>query len=131
MPKHSFTAQRQFDDERFTPVPVHSDDHQKTILAFFEPGQFVPVHAPDSSLTVYVRDGAGTVVDGDDVHDVSLHDVVTVPAGEDRGIRAAEEGRLEVLLVASPPPDADDHEPVRRGLEAGVFRPERAAPTES
>lgn len=129
MAKTNFTVARRFDEDRFHAETLHEDTHQKTVLAYFEPGQFVPVHAPDSTVTIYVRDGAGTVVEGDDEHDVYMHDVVTVPAGDRRGIRA-EDGRMEALLVVAPPPGDEAHEPVRRGLAEGVFRPERSAPAE-
>lgn len=124
MAKTNFTLARRYDDERFHAETLHEDAHQKTVLAYFEPGQFVPVHAPDSTVTVYVRDGGGTVVAGDDEHDVYIHDVVTVPAGERRGIRAGDDGRMEALLVVAPPPGDAAHEPVRRGIAEDEFRPE-------
>lgn len=123
MPRTSFEAARRFDDDRFQTEVVHEDAHQKTMLGFFEPGQFVPVHAPGSTLTVYVREGDGVVVEGDDEHDVRPDDVVTVPADEDRGVRASEQSQMETLLVVSPPPGAAEHEPVKRGLSEGLFRP--------
>jgi quercetin dioxygenase-like cupin family protein len=54
---------------------------------------------------------------------VSAGDVVTVPAGTDRGIRADGE-RLETVMVVAPPPTDEEHEPVRRGLKQGRFDPD-------
>jgi quercetin dioxygenase-like cupin family protein len=117
----SLDAERTYDDERFGARTVHESERAKTVLAYFEPGQFIPVHAPDSDLTATVVDGEGVVVAGDDEHDVSPGSVVTVPAGVERGVRA--ETRLEATLVVSPPPTDAEHGPVREGIRRGVFRP--------
>jgi quercetin dioxygenase-like cupin family protein len=122
MPETSFDDERGYDDEMFSACTFHADDAQKTVLSYFEPGQFIPVHAPDSTLTVVVQQGGGVVRDGDDEHDVKVGDVVVVPAGVERGVRADNEG-LEALLVTSPPPTEDDHEKVHEGLSKGVFEP--------
>ncbi|MCX2819712.1 MAG: quercetin dioxygenase-like cupin family protein [Methanobacteriota archaeon] len=122
MPETSFGDERLYDDERFSARVFYSDGAQKTVLGYFEPRQFIPVHAPDSTLTVVVQDGDGTVRDGEDEHEVGVGDVVSVPAGVERGVRAGDEG-LEALLVTSPPPTDDDHDKVREGLRKGVFEP--------
>ena len=94
----------------------------KVVLGFFEPRQFIPVHAPDSDVAITVRTGRGTVRDGETDREVSEGDVVVVPAGEDRGVRAADE-RLEATLVTAPPPSDADHELGRAGLRRGEFDP--------
>lgn len=122
MPKTTFDAERSFDERKFNAQTFYSDDVQKTVLGYFEPGQFIPVHAPESTLTVVVQDGGGTVRDGDDEHEVEVGDVVVVPAGVERGIRAGDDG-LEAALVTSPPPTDEDHEKVRKGIKTDTFEP--------
>ncbi|WP_276273890.1 cupin domain-containing protein [Haloarcula litorea] len=123
MGKTSVDAERTHDDERFVARTVHESERQKVVLGYFEPGQFIPVHAPDSDLAVTVVEGEGTVRDGEDDHAVEPGDVVTVPAGTARGVRA-EGGRLAATLVTAPPPTDAEHDPVRRGLRRGEFEPE-------
>jgi quercetin dioxygenase-like cupin family protein len=118
----SIDAERHYDDEHFSAQTVHETDRQKVVLGYFEPGQFIPVHAPDSDVAITVLDGRGVVRDGDTDHAVEPGDVVTVPAGEARGVRA-DGTRLEATLVTSPPPTDAEHEPVRRGLATGEFEP--------
>jgi len=122
VPKTSFDDEREYDEEKFNPRRLHADDVQKTALGYFEPGQFIPVHAPDSTLTVIAHEGGGVVRDGDDEHEVEAGNVVVVPAGNKRGVRAGDEG-LEAALVVSPPPTEADHEKVHEGLRKGVFEP--------
>jgi quercetin dioxygenase-like cupin family protein len=122
MPETSFDKEREYDKEKFNPRAFHADDVQKTVLGYFEPGQFIPVHAPESTLTVVVHEGGGIVRDGDDEHEVEAGSVVVVPAGVERGVRAGNEG-IEAALVVSPPPTEADHEKVREGIQKGVFEP--------
>lgn len=122
MTETSFDDERRYNDERFSAQTFYADDVQKTVLGYFEAGQFIPVHAPDSTLTVVVQQGGGVVRDGDDEHGIEVGDVVVVPAGVERGVRAGGEG-LEALLVTSPPPTEEEHEKVHEGLSKGVFEP--------
>jgi quercetin dioxygenase-like cupin family protein len=124
MPATSVDAERAYDDERFAAHEVFRTERSKAVCGYFEPGQFIPVHAPDSDVTIVVQSGTGIVRDGDDEHEVAAGSVVTVPAGRERGVRAGD-GRLEAVLVTAPPPTDAEHEPVRRGLQAGEFEPPR------
>lgn len=124
MPSTNVDTERSYNDDRFTAHEVFRTDHSKTVCGYFEPGQFIPVHAPDSDVTVVVQSGAGIVRDGEDTHEVAPGSVVTVPAGRDRGVRADADERLEAVLVTAPPPTDAEHEPVRRGLQTGKFDPE-------
>ena len=124
MVRVSLDDERGYDDDRFRAREAYASDRLKVVLGYFEPGQFIPVHAPDSDVVVSVKRGHGTVRDGEADRAVAPGDVVIVPAGEDRGVRAGDE-RLEAVLVTAPPPDGADHEPVRRGLARGTFEPER------
>ncbi|PGF16485.1 cupin [Natrinema sp. CBA1119] len=123
MPATDFDTARTYDEHRFSTEPVFRSDRMKVVLGYFEPGQFIPVHAPGSDVTICVRSGTGVVREGETEHAVGPDDVVVVEANVDRGVRADEDGRLEALLVTSPPPTDAEHEPVREGLERGVFDP--------
>lgn len=117
-----FESERRYEDESFSARTVHRSDRMKVVLGYFEPGQFIPVHAPGSDVAITIRTGRGTVRDGDEDREVAPGDVVVVPADERRGVRAGDE-RLEAMLVTSPPPTDAEHEPVRRGLKRGEFVP--------
>ncbi|MFB6233568.1 MAG: cupin domain-containing protein [Haloarculaceae archaeon] len=116
-------AERSYDDERFSAVEVVRTDRQKTVCGYFEPGQFIPVHAPDSDVVITVQSGSGVVREGDTDHRVEPGSVVAVAAGTDRGVKADDDGRLEAVLVTAPPPTDAEHEPVRRGLKHDSFEP--------
>ncbi|MFB6281889.1 MAG: cupin domain-containing protein [Haloferacaceae archaeon] len=116
-----FAAERGYDDDAFRTRVLARTDRQQVVLGYFEPDQFIPVHAPDSDLAVTVHRGEGVVVEGGDEHPVDPGSVVAVEAGVERGIRA--DTRLEATLVTAPPPTDAEHEPVREGLARGVFRP--------
>ena len=113
-----------FDDEQFAAHKVFKTDNLQVVCGYFEPGQFIPVHAPDSDLVVAVQSGTGVVREGETDHRVEPGDVVTVAAGTDRGVKADDDSQLEALLVTAPPPTDAEHEPVRRGLRRGEFDPE-------
>ncbi|WP_276299135.1 cupin domain-containing protein [Halorussus lipolyticus] len=116
-----FDAEREYDDERFSARSVFRSDRAKVVLGYFEPGQFIPVHAPDSDVAITVQRGTGLVRDGEDDHRVGPGDVVVVPAGADRGVKADDGERLEATLVTAPPPTDAEHDPVREGLRKGEF----------
>ena len=123
MPATDIDSDRDYTDEQFSAQGVFRTERSKAVCAYFEPGQFIPVHAPDSDVTVVVQSGTGLVRDGDTDHEVEPGSVVSVPAGQDRGVRATEGERLEAVLVTAPPPTDAEHEPVRRGLRNGEFEP--------
>ena len=116
-----FATERGYDDDAFRAHVLDRTERQQVVLGYFEPDQFVPVHAPDSALAVTVHRGEGVVVEGDAEHAVEEGSVVVVEAGVERGVRAAT--RLEATLVASPPPTDAEHDPVREGLRRGEFDP--------
>lgn len=118
-----FDEQRAYDEGQFTAVEVFSSERMKVVCGYFEPGQFIPVHAPASDVTIAIQSGTGVVRDGDHSHHVEPGDVVVVEADTARGIKADEESRLETLLITAPPPTDAEHEPVREGLRRGQFDP--------
>jgi len=122
MPVTDFDSEREYDDDRFTAQDIFRSEGLKAVCGYFEPSQFIPVHAPGSDVVIHVRSGTGVVRDGDTEHAVEPGDVVAVPAGVERGVRAGDE-RLEALLVTAPPPTDVEHDPVREGLRRDEFDP--------
>lgn len=117
-------AERAYDDDAFSAVGAFRSDRMKVVCGYFEPGQFIPVHAPASDVLIEVRSGTGFVRDGDAERRVTPGDVVVVEADTERGIKADDDSRLEALLVTAPPPTDAEHEPVRRGLRDDEFDPD-------
>lgn len=128
MPATDFDTERAYDGEHFSTVEVFTNERLKVVCGFFEPGQFIPVHAPASDVVMHVRCGHGKVRDGSDERSVEPGSVVVVPADTARGIKASGETRLEALLVTSPPPTDAEHAPVRTGVEEDVFDPGETRP---
>ena len=123
MPATDFDAERRYDDERFSTSEVFRSDRMKVVCGYFEPGQFIPVHAPDSDVAITVRSGSGVVREGERERSVGPGDVVVVAAGTERGVKASDEERLEATLVTAPPPSDAEHDPVRAGIRRGEFDP--------
>jgi quercetin dioxygenase-like cupin family protein len=123
MPATDFDTERAYDDDRFSTSEVFKSDRVKVICGYFEPGQFIPVHAPASDLVVNVQSGTGTVREGETERSIEPGDVVVVEAETERGIKADDGTRLELLLVTAPPPTDEEHGPVREGLKRGEFDP--------
>jgi len=119
----NFDAEREYDDDQFSAQSVFRSDRMKVVLGYFEPGQFIPVHAPDSDVAITVREGRGIVRYDEEDHAVASGDVVVVPAGQNRGVKADDDARLEATLVTAPPPTDAEHDPVREGLRTGEFDP--------
>lgn len=109
-----------FSAERFTPITLAENERARNILACFEPGQFIPVHAPDVDLTLVILEGTGRLVAGD--REVAFEPGTTAfaAAGEARGLQA--DGRVVAFFVVTPPPSAADHTQVRAGLRRGRWQ---------
>ena len=106
---------------------LFGNDRLRVVLAAFEPGQEIPIHTPGVDLVMSILDGVGEVRAGDQVHSVKAGDVVIVPAGSERGVRART--RLVALHVVSPPPTEADHRRVEKagGWPAAEGGPDLAA----
>lgn len=123
MVRTDFESERKYDQEQFSARSVFQSSNMKVVLGYFEPGQFIPVHAPGSDVTIAPRSGRAHVREGEEEHEIGDGDVVVVEAGSDRGIKALGEDRLEALLVTAPPPSDAEHAPVRKGLRENEFDP--------
>lgn len=116
-----------FAPESFETVTLLATEHVRVLLAALEPGQEIPLHAPEVDLVVTVADGVGELLAGDRVHPLRAGDVAVVPAGETRGIRARS-ARLVLVNVVSPPPSEADHARVPAGAAWPLARCAAAAP---
>jgi len=61
VPATDFDAERGYDDGRFSTGEVFRSDRMKVVCDYFEPEQFIPVHAPDSDVAITVRSGSSVV----------------------------------------------------------------------
>src|SRR5512139_2906278 len=97
----------EFDPSRFLPRLLFECPEMKVVRASFRAGQFIPVHAPDVHVVLYILSGEGEVVAGKERRAVGEGDLVVVPRKVRRGVRAKTD--LLVLHVVSPPPTQADH----------------------
>jgi quercetin dioxygenase-like cupin family protein len=110
---------KSFNDIKFAPNVVYQSDGIKVVLAYFKAGQFIPVHTPGVDLVLYILEGEAEVVAGDERLTVRKDDLIIVPKGLKRGVRALTE--LTILHVVQPPPSAEDHNQVHAKLSEGRF----------
>ncbi|MFB6283319.1 MAG: cupin [Halobacteria archaeon] len=114
---------REYSNDSFNPVTVQNDGEDKVVFAFFEKNQFIPVHSPNSKLTMTVWRGEGILRTENGDQEISEGDVEVVEAGEPRGIKS-DDSKLETIMVVSPPPGEEGHRMVERGIREGKFEPD-------
>lgn len=110
---------KSFDDYRFNPKAIYQSDQLKVILAYFKKGQFIPVHTPGIDVVLCILEGEAEVVAGDEKMIAQKHDLIIVPKGIKRGIRALSE--LTVLHIVQPPPTEEDHHEVHTKIAQDRF----------
>jgi quercetin dioxygenase-like cupin family protein len=110
---------KSLDDNKFTPKPVYQTAEMKVVLAYFKPGQFIPVHAPQVDVVLCILEGEAEIVAGDELVTAQKDDLIVVPKGHKRGVKAVSE--LTLLHVVQPPPEAKDHDQVHQKLAEGKF----------
>jgi quercetin dioxygenase-like cupin family protein len=110
---------KSFDDKKFAPNVVYQSDGIKVVLAYFKTGQFIPVHTPGVDLVLYILEGEAEVVTGDERVTARKDDLIIVPKGLKRGVKALTE--LTILHVVQPPPSEEDHKQVHARLAEGRF----------
>ncbi len=108
-----------YDPARFLARPLFESAEVKVVHATFRPGQFIPVHAPDVHVVLYVLSGEGEVVAGEERRKVREGDLVVVPRKVKRGIRARTD--MAVLHVVSPSPTPADHGDMAARIARGDF----------
>lgn len=117
--KVNANALRSFGEIRFAPNVVYHSADIKVVLAYFKTGQFIPVHTPQVDLILYILEGEAEVVAGEDLMAASQGDLIIIPKGAKRGIKALSE--LSILHVVQPPPAEQDHNEVHAKLDQGKF----------
>jgi quercetin dioxygenase-like cupin family protein len=110
---------KSLDENKFTPKPVYQSDGMKVVLAYFKKDQFIPVHAPEVELVLYVLEGEAELVAGDERVMAGKDDLIVIPKGVKRGVKALTE--LTILHVVQPPPGEEDHREVHERLAQGRF----------
>ncbi|MDH3883557.1 MAG: cupin domain-containing protein [Desulfobacterales bacterium] len=110
---------KSFGDKMFAPNVVYQSAGMKVVLAYFKTGQFIPVHTPGVDLVLYILEGEAEVVTGDERLTARKDDLIIVPKGLKRGIKALTE--LTILHVVQPPPSEEDHNQVHTRLAEGRF----------
>ena len=108
-----------FQAGKFNARTIFENADGKVVLAYFEPGQFIPVHAPNVNVTLVVMEGEGWAVAGNEKRPVSRGDVVVVPRGERRGVLA--QTRMIIVHTVAPLPGPRDHDEVKAKLLQGRF----------
>jgi quercetin dioxygenase-like cupin family protein len=91
----------------------------KVIAAFFKAGQFIPVHTPGVDVVFYIIDGEAELVAGNERLNVGPGELIAIPSGVKRGIKALTE--LSALHIVQPVPSETDHAEVHAKLSKGVF----------
>lgn len=109
----------EFDPNRFSPNPLFECTEMKVVRAAFRAGQFIPVHAPDVHVVLYVLTGEGEVVAGEERRRVREGDLVVVPRRMKRGVKARTD--MVILHVVSPPPTQADHGDMAGRIARGEF----------
>jgi quercetin dioxygenase-like cupin family protein len=110
---------KSFNEERFNPRVIYQSNEIKVILAYFKEGQFIPVHTPGVDVVLCILDGRAEVVTGEDRMVAGEKDIIIVPEGVKRGVKALTE--LTVLHIVQPPPSEEDHEEVHKKIAQGIF----------
>jgi quercetin dioxygenase-like cupin family protein len=110
---------KSFGEKNFAPNVVYQSSEIKVILAYFKKGQFIPVHTPAVDLVLCILDGEAEVVAGNERLTAAKDDLIVIPRGAQRGIKALTE--VTILHVVQPPPTAEDHNEVHAKLAQGKF----------
>lgn len=110
---------KSFGEQNFSPNVIYQSSEIKVVLAYFKKGQFIPVHTPAVELVLHILEGEAEVVAGDERLNAVKDDLIIIPKGAKRGIKALTE--LTILHVVQPPPAAEDHNEVHTKLAQGKF----------
>jgi quercetin dioxygenase-like cupin family protein len=110
---------RSFDEKKFSPKTIYQTSKLKAVLAYFKEGQFIPVHTPGVDVILCILEGEAEVVAGEEKIIAKEKDVIIVPKGVQRGVRALTE--LTVFHIVQPPPSEEDHKEVHEKIVLGKF----------
>ncbi len=110
---------KSFDERKFNPKALYQTDNIKVIAAYFKSGQFIPVHTPGVDVVICVLEGEAEIVAGEEKFVAKKNDLIVVPKGIRRGVKALTE--LSLLHVVQPAPSEKDHIEVHQKIVAGRF----------
>jgi quercetin dioxygenase-like cupin family protein len=110
---------KSFNEKKFNPIALYQTDNIKVIAAYFREEQFIPAHTPQVDVVIYVVEGEAEIVAADKKFIAKKNDLVVVPKGIRRGVKALTE--LSVLHVVQPAPSERDHLEVHQMIAAGRF----------
>ena len=113
------TELKYFGEKNFAPNVVYQSSEIKVVLAYSKKDQFIPVHAPEVDLILYILEGEAEVVAGEERLSAGKDDLIVIPKGAKRGVKALTE--LAILHVVQPPPTVEDHNEVHAKLAQGKF----------
>ena len=108
-----------FDERKFNPKALYQTDNIKVIAAYFKSGQFIPVHTPGVDVVICVLEGEAEIVAGEEKFVAKKNDLIVVPKGIRRGVKALTE--LSLLHVVQPAPSEKDHVEVHQKIATGRF----------
>lgn len=109
-----------FRAEAFTATPIGRGEHLQAMIVCFEPGQFIPAHAPRLDLALVILEGEGELAIENRTETIKPGSVAFIPGGSTRGVRAFT--KIKAFQVVSPPPTPGDHDGVQEGLKRGAWR---------
>lgn len=92
------------------PIVLQETEQHRVVVLRLAQGDAITPHDPDVAMTLVVVDGEGEALTSTGVTAIAPGDVVVVPAGEVRAVRAPQAPLVAVVTV-SPPPTAHDHQP--------------------
>lgn len=101
------TQVREFSSQQLVKKIVHDSELMRVVLLCFEDGQFIPPHNVPCDVCLYAMEGEGVVTAGDEKVSLKAGEMIVVPAGKDRGIKA--NGRYVVLHAVAPRPTPAMH----------------------
>ena len=110
---------KSFGENNFAPNVVYQSTDIKVVLAYFKKDQFIPIHTPRVDLILYILEGAAEVAAGEERLSAKKDDLIVIPKGAKRGIKALTD--LSILHVVQPPPSEEDHNEVHAKLAQGRF----------
>ncbi len=117
----SLTEAAKFAPERFQGVALAQTPLSKTMVVGLEAGQAIPVHHPQSDLTMIVLSGEAWLVgEGEELEHAGPGAMLHSAAGQARGVRA--QTKTVLAVVVSPPPTEADHRELAEHFAKGTWR---------
>ncbi len=106
-----------FSPDKFLRKLVAQNEHVEVEVLCLDTGQYIPVHRADSDMVFLIWEGRADFYMGDQVNQVATGHVITVPAGQNRGIQART--KLIALVIYSPPLDITLRKQLEERIEQG------------